>query len=81
MKINNLLETVLIFIFSILLLNGCRTESNIDENKNIQTNIPQKKLRLKDVPELKNILTSNPKLFNKRVKFSINDSIEVFNIN
>ena len=65
MKINNLLETVLIFIFSILLLNGCRTESNIDENKNIQTNIPQKKLRLKDVPELKNILTSNPKLFQK----------------
>lgn len=77
----NAQQVVLIFIFSILLLNGCRTESNIDENKNIQTNIPQKKLRLKDVPELKNILTSNPKLFNKRVKFSINDSIEVFNIN
>ena len=62
MKKNNLLKTVLLFLFAVLLLQGCRSENIMDTNKSeyTYTHIVSKEVKsLKDVPIFKAFIDDN----------------------
>ena len=62
MKKNNLLKTVLLFLFAVFLLQGCRSENIMDTNKSeyTYTHIVSKEVKsLKDVPIFKAFIDDN----------------------
>lgn len=62
MKKNNLLKTVLWFVFVLLMMQSCREESTVIENQNLKSKISYKKFN--DLPFLKKTVEKVEKEFN-----------------